>query len=98
MATNPSHPEIPRPNSLMSPDEIMSAAQAANGDGHRPKPKPARKLPDPAICRAKSAGFGDYADCLVGYPDGFQYALAFGLRYLCRHPERAEIIARTKAA
>jgi len=61
-------------------------------------PKPLRKLPDPAICRAKPAGFGDYTDCLVDEPFGCPYALNFAFKYLCRNPERAEIIARTKTS
>jgi hypothetical protein len=60
------------------------------------EPKPERKLPDPAICRAKHAGFGDYADCLVEYPYQCAYALHFGQDFFCQHPQRADIIARTK--
>jgi len=60
------------------------------------EPGPERKLPDPAICRAKRAGFGDYADCLVHLPVECGYALRFGEGYFCQHPQRADIIARTK--
>ena len=65
------------------------------GGGGRPKPK--RTLPDFAICRAKPSGFADYADCLVDSPDDCRYALPFGNYYHCLHPDRADIIARTKA-
>ena len=75
----------------------MSDAPIPNEDGSRSDPKPARTLPDPAICRARYSRFGDYADCLVDAPYDCRYALGFGLRFLCRHPERGEIIARTKA-
>ena len=75
----------------------MSGAHIPNDDGSRSGPKPARTLPDVAICRAGHAGFGDYADCLVDAPSDCPYALSFGFHYFCRHPEREEIIARTKA-
>jgi hypothetical protein len=47
-------------------------------------------------CRAKPAGFGDYVDCLVARPGRCRFALAFGEGYLCRHPARHEIVARTR--
>ena len=75
----------------------MSGAPIPNEDGSRPEPKPARTLPDPAICRAKPSGFGDYADCLVDAPHDCRYALSFGYHFHCLHPERAGIIARTQA-
>jgi hypothetical protein len=46
----------------------MSGAYIPNEDGSRPEPKPARTLPDVAICRARHSGFGGYADCLVDAP------------------------------
>ena len=76
----------------------MSEAHIPNQGGSEWEPKPKRRLPDPAICRAKHAGFDDYADCLVDAPDDCRYALRFGFRHLCQHPERAEIIARTVAS
>ena len=75
----------------------MSGAHIPNKDRSRPEPKPARTFPDVAICRAKPSGFGDYADCLVDDPRSCRYALSFGDGYLCRHPKRAEIVARTEA-
>jgi hypothetical protein len=54
-----------------------------------------RILPDPAICRAKVAGFGDYADCLVKHPFECLHALRFGWGILCQHPQRKEIVRRT---
>jgi hypothetical protein len=75
----------------------MSDTHSSNEAGGQSQPKPERKLPDPAICRARRAGFGDYADCLVDAPQSCPYALSFGYRYLCQSPERAEIITRTEA-
>lgn len=54
-----------------------------------------RTLPDPAICQAKNSGlaaYADFADCLVETPLECTYALRFGMRYLCHHPDRAEIV------
>jgi hypothetical protein len=76
----------------------MSDANMPNQDSRRSARRPERKLPDPAVCRAKPAGFGDYADCLVDAPFECRYVLGFGFHYHCLHPERAEIIARTMAA
>ncbi len=59
------------------------------------KPKHGRKLPDPAICRAKPNGFGSYINCLVVDPVSCRYALNFGGVYFCSCPERNEIVART---
>jgi hypothetical protein len=54
-------------------------------------------LPDMRICRARAAGFGDYADCLVDGPFACRHALGFGKGVLCLHPERKEIVIRTSA-
>jgi hypothetical protein len=54
-----------------------------------------RTPPNLQICRAKPAGFGDYVDCLVARPGRCLFALAFGEGYLCRHPARHDIVART---
>ena len=75
----------------------MSDAYIPNEDGSRPEPKPARTLPDVAICRARHSGFGGYADCLVDAPSSSRYALSFGNGYFCLNPEREEIVVRTEA-
>lgn len=54
-----------------------------------------RILPDPAVCAARTSGFGEYADCLVDHPHGCQHALPFGWGFLCRHPQQNEIVKRT---
>jgi hypothetical protein len=75
----------------------MSDAHKPKENGSRPGPKPARTLPDVAICRARHSGFGGYADCLVDKPGDCPYALSFGHGCFCLNPEREEIVARTKA-
>ena len=55
----------------------MSDAHKPSEDGSRFEPKPARMLPDPAICRGKLSGFGDYVDCLVDKPYSCRYALSY---------------------
>jgi hypothetical protein len=75
----------------------MSDAHTLNQDESRSEPKPERKLPDVAICRARHSGFGDYADCLVDNPRSCPYALSFGKGHFCRNPQREEIVARTEA-
>jgi hypothetical protein len=59
-------------------------------------PKPARKLPDPAICRAEYSGFGNSFDCLVESAYGCPHAIRVIYGMVCNHPERAQIAARTK--
>jgi hypothetical protein len=55
----------------------------------------ARVLPDVAICRAKVAGFGDCADCLVENSYHCPHALSYGGGCFCQHPQRGEIIRCT---
>ena len=74
----------------------MPNAQEPNQDGSQASPKPVRKLPDIAVCRAIKI-FADYYDCLVVDPWECSYALKFGGKYFCLSPERAAIAARTKA-
>lgn len=57
-----------------------------------------RKLPDMKICRAKDKRIADFCDCLVEKPYGCVYALSFGSGFLCKHPNRAEIIRNTNNA
>jgi hypothetical protein len=72
----------------------MSESPKEKEDGAEPKPR--RKLPDAAICRAKPAGFGNYVNCLVELPVECKYSLPFGYEYFCLHPERMDIVAQTK--
>ena len=75
----------------------MSDADKSNKDGSQAEPKPARTLPDVALCRAKASGFADYADCLVDRPYSCRYVLGIAHYFHCFHPDRAAIIARTEA-
>lgn len=52
--------------------------------------------PNPATCRAKPAGFGDYVDCLTESVWRCPYALSFGGSHLCLHPKRNWIVNNTK--
>jgi len=63
--------------------------------GHARKPMTEGALPSPDTCRAKAAGFSDYADCLVERPARCGYALSFGDGFFCLHPQRNEIAMRT---
>jgi hypothetical protein len=70
-------------------------ARSPGESSHATRLWTARVLPDPAICRAKAAGFAGYADCLVESPIQCRHAFSFGFGFFCRHPERNEIVMRT---
>ena len=55
---------------------------------------PPAAFPDPATCRVKPAGFGDYMDCLSQWGWRCPFSLQFGNGCLCRHPLKNEILAR----
>ena len=74
----------------------MPDEQKPTGNGNRSAPNQPRNLPDFDICRAKESGFGAYCDCLVSFPFECKHALHFGSGVLCLHPQRREIVARTK--
>lgn len=59
----------------------------------QPATKP--RLPDPELCRAQLAGFADRVNCITPRQWSCRYAIPFGLGYLCVHPDRFEIAART---
>ena len=63
----------------------------------QPEPETEGVLPDPAVCRAKVAGYTCYAYCLVEQPSACRYALSFGFAFFCRHPGQDEIVRRTAA-
>jgi hypothetical protein len=76
----------------------MSDAGKSKARGNRRGSIPRPRLPDPSICRAKHAGFGDYVGCLVQGPHWCPHGLNFAGGLLCLHPDRDQIIAWTKAA
>jgi hypothetical protein len=53
---------------------------------------------DPADCVARRAGSGNLVFCLAEQRAACGYALPFGEAFFCRHPEGAEIAARTGAS
>lgn len=60
------------------------------------EPIPWRDPPDVARCRARQVpGQAGLVDCLVAEGARCPYALSFGYGFLCNHPQRDEIIART---
>lgn len=65
------------------------------GDGESARPKAVQFQPNGTACRAKSAGFGDYVDCLVASHLACEYALNFANGRLCLHDARWKIVART---
>jgi hypothetical protein len=54
-----------------------------------------RKLPNPAICRAKPANWPGTAFCLLHEPEECSQVRYFNESAYCTHAKRAEIIART---
>jgi hypothetical protein len=70
-------------------------ARSPGESSHATRLWTARVLPDPAVCRAKAAGFAGYADCLVESAFQCSHALSFGWGFFCRHPQRHEIVMRT---
>jgi len=70
-------------------------ARSPGESSHATRLWTARVLPDPAICRAKAAGFAGYANCLVERPFQCRHALGFGHGFFCRHPQRNEMVMRT---
>lgn len=63
-------------------------------DGDHPGgSNPARKLPDPAICRAKRGDGPGLVHCLVPDPRDCRHAGFLDTEPYCLHPGREEIIA-----
>jgi len=75
----------------------MLDAPNPNGGGRQPDPKPARALPDFAVCRASRSGVGDLIYCLVPSCQGCQYVERHAFNNFCFHPDWKKIINRTEA-
>jgi len=58
--------------------------------------QPSKELPDARTCRARGIGLRDYAECLVDDSQGCQYALRFGLGFLCKHPDWEDIARNSR--
>ncbi len=57
-----------------------------------------RRLPDAELCRARHTGFADHVNCLTPHQWSCEYAIPFGVGYLCVHADRCGIAARTADA
>jgi hypothetical protein len=71
---------------------------ALNPSGGGVRPKRARPLPIFSKCRARRFGDSEVVHCLADDPSGCAHALMFNSGTFCLHPDRAEFIARAKAA
>ncbi len=63
-----------------------------------PRQEPAaktRRLPDAELCRARHTGFADHVNCVTPHQWSCEFAIPFGLGYLCVHPDRFDIATRT---
>ena len=89
-----SHMAAKPPSAISSGSHHL--ARNPGESSHESKISTVRVLPDPTVCRAKAAGFGDDADCLVESPfsvgspsawatDSSAYTLK-GTRLCCAHP------------
>jgi len=47
-----------------------------------------RRLPDPAICRARNVNLTGFSLCLVEHPATCEHAVSYGREYYCKHPDR----------
>ncbi len=96
---NPREASQPVPNAagnqFITNQEAPTLPSRFSDSGAAAKVPSERMLPDPTVCRAKPAGFGDYTDCLVAHPIQCPHSLSFGDAFLCRHPERKEIVLRS---
>ena len=61
---------------------------------NKPGGKPARRLPDFAICQVKRSGIGNLIYCLVPEPNSCQHAEHVNLRTFCFHPDACEFGGR----
>ncbi|MFA5191957.1 MAG: hypothetical protein WC740_14600 [Verrucomicrobiia bacterium] len=57
---------------------------------------PENRFPNLGICRARASA-PDYPICLMHESSRCPYSLSFGMARYCRHPERAQIVAKTIA-
>jgi hypothetical protein len=75
----------------------MAESNSPNSNGNRAGSAGLPRLPDPEICRADPLELEGFAGCLVQHPWTCAHFVSFGGGHYCRHPERDQIIARTKA-
>ena len=58
--------------------------------------KGVNRLPDKAVCRAKDINLPSFAACLLKNSYQCHYATPYGNEIYCSHPNREEIIKKTK--
>ncbi len=75
----------------------MPNSNKSNADGGNPAPKPKVTLPDTAHCRVKYSHLVGFFNCLVSNPEGCKHAEPYKDSIFCFHPDRKEILARTKS-
>lgn len=56
-----------------------------------------KRSPDITQCHASRLGAGDLVFCRSEHRAGCDYALPFGIRYFCLHPQSGDIAAGTAA-
>lgn len=65
--------------------------------GRRPPAQPAWRLPDFAVCTARRKKKGGFAYCGVAGAGACEHVTRVEGDFICCHPKRKEIIARTEA-
>ena len=68
------------------------------GSENAPEPRPVRKLPAEALCRAKRASGPGMVACLTPDSSDCDHFGFFEGAALCLNPHRDEIVARTQTA
>ena len=62
----------------------------------RPEPKTPQPEKDITTCRAERCGPGGNVICLIDEKYFCKHRLTYDMRYICLHPQRMEIVAKTK--
>ncbi len=75
---------------------MLDESMPNRGD-KRPDPKPARGLPNFAVCRARRSGFGDLIYCLVPNCQSCQYVERHAFNNFCFHPDWEKLVTRAEA-
>jgi hypothetical protein len=76
---------------------IFMSETNSNKGGDRWSFTPPATFPDPATCRVKCSKLDDNVDCLNAWAWCCPHALQVEQGYLCRHPEKFDLLARTEA-
>ena len=79
------------------PDTGMSGTPEPSETDYPSEPNLARPVPDVPDCRVRRSSVGNYVECLEDRSLRCADAISFGNDFLCLHPERETMIARTEA-